>query len=185
MPKTDELPEFIAEEIRRRYPRDQWSYQRIADDLGVSKPQVHDLLTRGKGVGPTFETAFAAKFFAGSVDRLRRESQKWMLERNRRVHARAEDAPLQSRINDSVPAIATVRERYSAMPAVRAMAHAEGYPAEFVESFEALLELPEQPTADALWTLCKGAYVMWRGKSAKSKTTPGDDLDERPRNRRR
>src|SRR4028118_844808 len=39
------------------------------------------------------------------------------------------------------------QERYTAMPAIREMARLEGYAPEFIENFEALLDLDEQPSA--------------------------------------
>lgn len=81
---------FVREEIRKRYPLSQqkraapgeWTYQAIADHIGVTKPQVHALLNRddGSGFGPKFEEQFARKYFDGSIDRLRREAEKWWKE---------------------------------------------------------------------------------------------------------
>ncbi len=55
-------------------------------------------------------------------------------------------------------------ERYVAMPAVRLMAKTDGMPPDFIASFEAQLDLDTQPSADDLWTICKGEWARWRGK---------------------
>lgn len=69
------------------------------------------------------------------------------------------------------------QERYHAMPAIRAMARADKYPADFVEKFEALLDLDDQPTADDLWRIFKETYAASKGKAPARKADPMADLD--------
>lgn len=82
---------FVQKQLRERYklkPEDrkralpgEATYQSIADDLGVTKPQVHQLINDcPRGFGPKFEEQFARKFYGGSIDKLRREAEKWWAE---------------------------------------------------------------------------------------------------------
>jgi len=76
---------FISAELRRLYKTSasvkkgpgEVSLQDIADELGVTKPQVSSALNRGMGVGPKFEDQFAKKFYGGNVDKLRKAAAAW------------------------------------------------------------------------------------------------------------
>src|SRR3990167_5087219 len=53
------------------------SFEDIAIDLGVTKPQVYNLISYGRGFGPEFEERFAKKHYKGDVTRLRAEAKSW------------------------------------------------------------------------------------------------------------
>lgn len=84
-PVESYVARFIAARVRELYPMSaakkkapgEWSLQGVADDLGVTKPQVAALLDRDAGVGPKFERRFADRHFGGSIDRLRDEAKAW------------------------------------------------------------------------------------------------------------
>ncbi len=69
------------------------TYDGMALELGISKPQVHKLVVKGEGFGPKVETALARKFYAGSVDAFRAAAQAWA-ERNPDERRHAELAAL-------------------------------------------------------------------------------------------
>jgi hypothetical protein len=88
IPPEKAVPLFITAELRKRYPVSQskrkapgeFSLQAIADDLGVTKPQIADALGGRGGIGRKFEEQFARKFYAGSIDRLRAAAVAWAAE---------------------------------------------------------------------------------------------------------
>lgn len=91
MPSATELAvtEFIAAKLRAmREPQAggrPLSFDKIAVELGITKPQIHSLVKGTGGAGIKVEQVFAERFFDGSIDRLRAEAQRWWQERNR-VH---------------------------------------------------------------------------------------------------
>lgn len=135
------------------------TFEAIAEELGISKPQVFNLIHLSKGYGPKVERALADRFFDSSVDRLHDAARDWYVA--------------------NATAAYVDEERYVAMPAVRQMARAQGFDEKFVKSWDVQLDADDQPDADHLWTLCKADYARW-----KRKTTPsGDplaDLDGAP-----
>lgn len=68
---------FAAHLLRELKATEGTSFDVIADELGVTKPVVHKLMKVGKGLGPKFEEAVAAKWFGGSVDKFRKAAEKW------------------------------------------------------------------------------------------------------------
>jgi hypothetical protein len=52
------------------------SYEAIGKVLGVTKTAVQHLVTTARGVGPKIEANFAARFYGGSIDALRRAAHE-------------------------------------------------------------------------------------------------------------
>lgn len=85
VPAEKAVAEFIASRMRQLFPTSkakkklpgEFSLQQIANELGVTKPQVSDALKSAEGIGQKFEAQFAAKYYKGSVDQLRREALAW------------------------------------------------------------------------------------------------------------
>lgn len=164
---------FIAKRLRELYrvkpadttraKSDEITPRGIAKDLGVSYPQVVEVLAGRGGVGKKFEAQFAAKFYGGSIDKLRSAALAW-------AEQNSEEAE--------------PTERYAVMPAVQAMARAKGFDAAFVDTWEVQLDADEQPDVDDLWTLCKADYARWSGKAKRAPGDPLDGIDERPRKRK-
>ncbi len=73
------LEEFpLKPEERKRAQPGEWTYQGIADALGVTKPQVHALVNDcPRGFGRKFEEQFAKKFYEASIDKLRAAAHRW------------------------------------------------------------------------------------------------------------
>lgn len=53
------------------------SFDKIAAELGISKPQVHKLVDETRGYGPVVEEAVARRWFGGSVDKLQKAANAW------------------------------------------------------------------------------------------------------------
>lgn len=140
------------------------SMRAAAEKLGVTNPQLRDVIFTGTNAGLEFEEKVAKLWFGGDVTKLRKAADKWAAAQGEEVDS------------TKVPALEKP-ERYHAMPAVRAMAKAEGYPPEFMRDFEALLDFDEQPAASMLWTICMAEYARWKGKMVKSKVDPSEGLD--------
>lgn len=71
--------------------------------------------------------------------------------------------------------------RYAAIPAVRAMALASGFPADVVNEWEVALKLDREPTPDELWKLFKAAHK----KGPTPPSGPSDLDDARPVRKRK
>lgn len=89
--ERSEVTAFIAEWVQSRHGAGD-SFQAIADVLDVSKTTVQHVADGSRGVGPSLETAFAKKFFAGSLDALRDAATKASAERAKQRSA-GEDLP--------------------------------------------------------------------------------------------
>jgi hypothetical protein len=65
-----------AKHLLDQLREDGQSYDSIAAELGISKPQVYGLLSgTGKGLGPKAESALAKRWHKGSVDAFRKASE--------------------------------------------------------------------------------------------------------------
>lgn len=98
IPADKAVSEFIASRLRTLFPTSrakkklpgQFSLQHIADELGVTKPQVSDALASGKGIGRKFEERFAERYFNGSIDQLRVAAVAWAAEQPDPIQPRVE-----------------------------------------------------------------------------------------------
>jgi hypothetical protein len=83
------VTEYIAELLRGMRGTDEEdtivSYEKLAAELGITKPQIFNIVNHGKGAGPKVEQAFADKLFGGSRDQLRAAAQGRARERNAEV----------------------------------------------------------------------------------------------------
>lgn len=83
--KENVVASFISAKLAELYPTSsakkkapgEYTLEQIADDLGVTKPQVASALKGPRGIGPKFERQFALKHFGGSIDRLRQAALRW------------------------------------------------------------------------------------------------------------
>lgn len=76
------MTEFIADQLRRMRgegPK-KVSYEKLAAELGIKKPQVYNIVNHGKGAGPAVERALAERLFGGSIDKLRAAAEQWSRE---------------------------------------------------------------------------------------------------------
>jgi hypothetical protein len=104
------LRRYVARRVRELRERGA-TFDAIAADLGVSKPQVYALATKATGgLGPESERAFARAWFGGSLDALQRAADAWC-----KAHP-DDDASARAPAVEVHPVIARVADRlgYSA-----------------------------------------------------------------------
>lgn len=157
------LKEWALERLRDEVKRgDRGIQAQLARALGVSTAHIANLVNPNKGTLPGEELLLElARYWGTTYDAMMAEA------------------------NGEAPGVAPERhvtvertERYSQMPAVRAMAIAQGIDPAFVASFDVALDADEQPDAEYLYALLKQAYAREKRKVHHRGGDPFSDLDD-------